>query len=203
MFLTGFVIHPSGAETFDVNSYANATIQSLWLPAHALEDVSLVILAFGFIQLYLFLRQRGETAYSGAGLYCIAVGAPVAVVDVTIHGFMGPILATDYLSASGAAQATAGALLRFYILLDLTLIIPWILLVYAAFLFYSASIWRSKIFNRSLATAGMILGGALFAGYAAGLFGTYFVLSPSFYPFSAIVLLWVAALGIFLFRAKT
>lgn len=178
-------------------------MQSLWLPAHTLEDVSLVILAFGFIQLYLFLRQRGETAYSGAGLYCIAVGAPVAVVDVTIHGFMGPILATDYLSASGAAQATAGAVLRFYILLDLTLIIPWILLVYAAFLLYGASIWRSKVFNRPLATAGMILGAALFAGYAVGFFGTYFVLSASFYPFSAIVLLWVVALGIYLFRAKT
>jgi hypothetical protein len=129
LLLTGYGIHPAGAETFDLNSYANATTQALWVPAHAIEDISLVVLAFGFIQLYMFLRQRDETAYSLAGLFCIALGAAVAVVDVTIHGFMGPVLTTDYLSATGVAQATAGALLRFYILLDLTLIIPWILLV--------------------------------------------------------------------------
>jgi hypothetical protein len=44
---------------------------------------------------------------------------------------------------------------------------------------------------------------ALFVGYAAGFFGTCFVLSPTFFPFSAVALLWVIALGTFLFRTKT
>lgn len=202
LLLTGYAIHPTGAETFDLNSYANATTQPVWVPAHAIEDISLVVLAFGFIQLYMFLRQREETTYSLAGLYCIVLAAAVAVVDVTIHGFMGPVLATDYLSATGVAQATVGALLRFHILLDLTLIIPWILLVYAGFLLFGTSIWRSRSFNAPLAMVGIILGVALFIGYAAGFFGTYFVLSPTFFPFSAAALLWVVALGIFLFRAR-
>jgi hypothetical protein len=203
LLLTGYAIHPAGSETFDVNSYANATTQAVWVPAHAIEDISLVIAAFGFIQLYMFLKQHGEVAYSLAGLYCAILGTGVFVVDVTIHGFMGPVLAQDYLSATGTAQATAASLLRFYILLDLTLIIPWILLVFATITLFSASMLRTRVFKRPLAIAGMILGLALFVGYATGLFGLYFVLSSAFFPFSTIVISWLVALGIFFYRAKT
>jgi hypothetical protein len=203
LLLTGYAIHPAGSETFDVNSYANTTMQALWVPAHAIEDISLVVAAFGLIQLYMLLKQRGETTYSLAGLYCAILGTAVFIVDVTIHGFMGPVLAQDYLSATGAAQATAASLLRFYIYLDLTLIIPWILLVFAAITLFSASMLRTRVFKEPLAAAGMILGLALFVGYATGLFGIYFVLSPAFFPFSAVVLSWLVALGIFLYRAKT
>ncbi len=208
LLFVGNALHPSftafdpSISPADVSAYASAALGNAWVAIHVDLDLGLVVLAFGLITLYGLLKQRGEVTYSVAGLYCLLLGTGVYVVDVTIHGLISPVLARDYLAATGAAQANLGVLFRYNIFLDLVLVPPWVLLLFASVGFFGASMLRANLFNRALAAIGIVLGLVMMVGYPLGLLGTYVVLSSLWPPIAAVTLLWIIAIGIFMVRAK-
>jgi hypothetical protein len=97
----GFLLHP------DI-SQPHAADQALWVPAHGILLLSLLLTLFGTIG--LFLRQSEQAGWAGlSGFVLMVVGIALTAIAITVDAFIFPVIEA---SASGAVLTDpAGPLL--------------------------------------------------------------------------------------------
>ena len=98
----GFLLHPH-------ISQPHAAEQALWIPAHTILLLSLLLALFGMIG--LFLRQSERAGWAGVGGFVLIVaGIVLTAIAITADAFIFPAIEA---SASGAALTDpAGPLLN-------------------------------------------------------------------------------------------
>ncbi len=130
------------------------------------------------------------------GLYAILLAMVIWSFILILDGFAGPRLAVDYRVATGTTRDTLGALLSFQLGIVVSFLVFALLLTAVSTAFFGASMLRARTFHPAVATFGILLGLIIVLGYAAGLFGNYFVGNPVFTPLAGAVIVWTTLVGI-------
>lgn len=209
LILVGNILHPRtetgslGASSVASETRLIADNLGVWYPSHIALILFPVFVSIGYLVLYRTLRDKGERNYSFTGLVMIALAVPLLIVSLVLDGFVTPLLAQQYLAANGEAQARAGDLFMYNFLVSVSLLGPAFLLYFAGVGCIGRSLVITNVFGRWVGWAGVGIGVVGIAGYVAGLFGPYWVLSAAFTPLALVLTAWVLAVGVLFYRSAT
>jgi len=205
--IAGNLTHPRaasgelGSGSVDAETSLIVNNLGIWYPSHVLITVSIPILLFGYVTVYRMLRDRDGRTFSVPALLSIVGWATLSFLGIIIDGFLTPLLAQDYANAAQSDKALTGAIFNYNFLLSLTFLGPAFLGYVIGLSLLGASLLKTKTHHKWFGIAGIAIGLAGVIGYAAGVFGPYWVLSLAFTPYITIVAIWVLVLGILQFRA--
>lgn len=208
LLLIGNILHPRESFTgsilpVQVTDYTSLIVstEAVYTLSHVALLLTPVALTLGFVALYRTLERSGAGAYALPGLVSVAAGSVMFLSLMVLDGFVKQVQAQAIVSASGGAQEQ---LIAQFQLVDLmgaeylrfTFFGLWI----GAGLF-AAGILRVNQYGRVLGWIGIGLAALGLAGYAAGIFAPYWVLSPLFAPYAVAFTLWFLVLGVRAWRA--
>ncbi len=193
--LIGNVAH-SIIPLFDIDAYAQEAGGPVWAAIHGALLSGIVVLTLGFIHVYGVLRSRGDAVYSLVGLYAILLAMVMWSFVLILDGFAGPRFAADYRVATGTTRDTLRELLSFQLGIVVNFLVFAFLLTAVSAAFFGASMLRARTFHPAVAAFGILVGLVIVLGYAAGLFGNYFVGNPVFTPLAGAVIVWTILVGI-------
>lgn len=204
LFLVGNILHPRGNVTGpDAEARLITDNINIWYSSHTMLLLAPLIALLGNITLYQVLKRKEERTYLLPALISAVAGLTLVSIVVVMDGFVSPILSQKYLDASAGAQQSAGQILEYQFLLNLTFLAPAFLGLWLSGGFFGASLVRAKLYNRYFGWAGIVLALVGIVGYVAGLFGPYWVLSVAFVPYSLVFTVWFLVLGVYLYREKS
>jgi len=205
--VAGNLTHPRaasgelGSGSVDAETSLIVNNLGIWYPSHVLITVSIPILLFGYVTVYRMLRDRDGRTFSVPALLSIVGWATLSFLAIIIDGFLTPLLAQNYANAAQPDKVITGAIFDYNFLLSLTFLAPAFLGYTIGLSLLGASLFKTKTHHKWFGIAGIAVGLAGVIGYAAGVFGPYWVLSLAFTPYMTIVAIWVVVLGILQFRA--
>ncbi len=203
----GNLTHPRagavlGGSTIDSEARLIQDNINIWYPSHTALILFPPLAVLGFSALYRILKEKEERVYSIPSLLSVSLAAILLIVTLVLDGYVSPLLAQDYLAATGAAKDTASAILGYNFRVSLSLLGAGFFTYTVSITLLGASLVKAKLYNKWLGYTGLIVGLVGVLGYVGGLFGPYWVLSVAFTPYAIILNVWIIATGGFLYRGR-
>ena len=203
----GSLTHPRaggvlGASTIDAEAKLIQDNIGIWYPSHTALILSYPLAVLGFAALYRVLKEKEERVYSIPGVLSISLAAILLIVSLILDGYVTPLLAQDYLAATGVARDTASAILSYNLRLSLSVLGAGFFVYTAGVALLGASLVKAKLYTKWLGYVGLIVGLVGVLGFIGGLFGPYWVLSVAFTPYAIILNIWIIATGALLYRGR-
>ncbi len=203
LLIVGGALEP-GVEEVTLDAFANVMTGTSggWYLSHVLMILAFPIWMVGFVSLGRALIARGERIYSVASVVALGLVTVFATLGLMLEGFVDPILARDYLAASGGARDLAAAILEYNIVLDMNVDNVTTVALIVGLGLTGASLLRARLGARWFAWAGLVLAGYGGLGFVLGLgiFGPFALLNPLLGPYVAVAVIWVIGLGIVLYQ---
>lgn len=158
------------------------------------------LLLLGVVFLYGALAERGAREHALAALVSLGVFANLFPLIIAIDGFADPALARQYLATPAGERAVVAALFDFSGLILHTLLAPAFFALWLGSGLFAASLLRASLCPRPITWIGITLGVVGIVGYAAGVFGPYWVFSTPFAPYAVAYTLWWFVIGVYTLR---
>lgn len=207
LLIAGNVLHPRQTLTGEILPAEGVAAMitgnlGIWQVAHLLVVLIAPFLVLGAYGLYCELQEREEFVYSSPALVAVGFYAVLVTIAVMLDGYVEQDLARRFVAAPVQAKAAIASQI------DLTnLVLHWLLApaFFGLWLgggLFGASLARARLYPRAFAWAGVVLAGIGVVGYAAGVFGPYWVESGAFAPYAMAFTLWYLALGVMLARGR-